>query len=201
MANRDQPPGDPPTTAFPDPFPAYPARPYSPPRPDPDDDPPTDPALAAVTNPYSASYRTFDPFASDAYRPATRWYRTPPAVAALAAIVLAVGAVLLAAVLLLTGVWTVGDGSRPDPSTTPTEHPPAPATTPGTSPPAPPPPPESPPPPPPADAPVNPPQTYAPAPRPPQGTRRNVTTPETRPPDISVRPSHRPAFPGQIGER
>ena len=187
-------------SAFPDPFPAYPAKPYSSQRPEPDDDdPPTDPTMSAVSNPYSAGYRAFDPFAADAYRPAARWYRTPRALAALAAIVLAVGAVLLAAILLLTGTWTVGDDSRQRRSPTQTSLPDTPTTTtPGTSPPAPPPPP---PPPPPPAAPANPQPTYAPAPRPPQDTRRNVTTPETRPPDISVRPTHRPAFPGQAGER
>lgn len=200
------------STAFPDPFPAYPTKPYTskrpppppkPPEPDDEDDPPTDPTMSAVSNPYSAGYRTFDPFAADAYRPTARWYRTPRALAALAAIVLAVGAVLLAAVLLLTGVWTVGGGSGPDSSTTPSLQPITPTTTPGTSPPpAPPPPPEPPPPPPPEAPAANPQQTYwPPQPRSPQGTRRNVTTPETRPPDISVRPTHRPAFPGQPGER
>jgi hypothetical protein len=39
----------------------------------------------------------------------------------------------------------------------------------------------------------------APPPRRPQNDRPNITTPVTRPPDISVRPTHRPAFPDSGG--
>ena len=156
------------TVAYPDPFPALPPEPYPAAGAAPEDtDPPTDPEMPAL----SESWDAFDPFAADAYRPITPWYRKPSALAALAAIVAAVAAR---------------------------------ATTPVTSPP-PPPPPAPPPPPPPAPqnrAPANPGHTYAPVyPRQNDDNRRNVTTPETRPPDISVRPTHRPAFPGQPGEQ
>lgn len=53
-------------------------------------------------------------------------------------------------------------------------------------------------PPPPPPPPPTPTQTYVPY-YPPRQTRTNITTPQTRPPDISVRPTHRTAFPGQPG--
>lgn len=196
---------DGPPVAYPDPFPAYPNGPYQSGRqPAAEyDDPPTDPTFPALS-----SYDDFDPFSLDAFQRPAPWYRKPSAMMALAAIVLAVAAVLVAAFLLLSGRWTVGTGSTTDVS------PPAnsgtvtsePATTPLTSPPPPPPPesPPEPPPPPPGEqnpAPAQPRHTYVPNyPRQPQDNRRHVTTPETRPPDISVRPTHRPAFPGQPGE-
>ena len=201
-------PGDhrtdgPATVAYPDPFPALPPEPYPAAGPAPQDtDPPTDPEMPALSD----SWDAFDPFAADAYRPITPWYRKPSALAALGAIVAAVAAVLIAAFLLLSGKWTVGTGSHTDtsPAPAPDATTSAPATTPLTSPP-PPPPPAPPPPPPPAPqnrAPANPGHTYAPVyPRQNDDNRRNVTTPETRPPDISVRPTHRPAFPGQPGEQ
>ena len=210
------------TIAYPDPFPSLPPEPYPSAHPASaeDTDPPTDPEMPALsdtgdafdppTDPempaLSESSDAFDPFAADAYRPLTPWYRRPSALAALGAIMLAVAAVLIAAFLLLSGKWTVGTGSDTDtsPAPTPDATTSSPATTPLTSPPPPPPPP---PPPLPAEAPqnrapANPGNTYAPVyPRQTQDGRRNVTTPETRPPDISVRPTHRPAFPGQAGEQ
>lgn len=143
----------------------------------------------------------FDPFGPldpRAFEPEVPWYRTSRAVAALGAIGIAVIALLIAAVLLMAGGW--GE-DRPD-STNPASTTTAPSssattTTPRSSalppPPPPPPPPESTPP----SAGT---RTYWPQyPRQSDGDRPNVTTPRTRPPDISVRPSHRPAFPNQPG--
>lgn len=58
--------------------------------------------------------------------------------------------------------------------------------------------PPPPPPPPPTTTSETPTQTYVPY-NPPRQSRPNITTPQTRPPDISVRPTHRPAFPNQPG--
>ncbi len=178
-----------------------------------DSDPPTDPLMS----PFAVS-DVFDAFAIDTYRPESAWYRGRAAMAALVAIGIALTAIVVASALLMSGKWTVGNTPRRNPTpsteTTPTmqttpgaettpsatappepssEVPPAPATTPLTSPP----------PPPPAinPAPARPRNTYAPA-EPPQTQEnpRNITTPQTRPPAISVRPTHRPAFPGQPGE-
>lgn len=55
-----------------------------------------------------------------------------------------------------------------------------------------------PPPPPTTTTSETPEQTYVPY-NPPRQSRTNITTPQTRPPDISVRPTHRPAFPNQPG--
>ncbi len=185
------------TVAYPDPFPAYPPEPYESARSHPPDEsePPTDPHFPAPQVPPG----DFDAFATGTYRPDSPWYRSRTATVALAAIAVAVVAILIASVLLVSGKWTIDETPFTRTSPAPTSSAvPTPTTTPPTSPPAP------PPPPPPAPtenpAPAYPPNTYAPArPRPTEGTRRHVTTPETRPPDISVRPTHRTAFPGQPG--
>lgn len=158
-----------------------------------DDDPPTDPALPAV-----AADEAFDPFAPDAFWfPERPWYRKKQATLALGAIGAAVVAILIAAVLLVS-LDSGSDGS--------TERSPSVTTTPSTTaltssqapepPPPPPPPPETPP-----SAQTQ--STWVPQypqyPRQNGGDRPNVTTPQTRPPQISVRPTHRPAFPNQPG--
>lgn len=193
--------------AFGDPFGPYPERPYpgsvtadDPPAPVPaqsappsdDLDPPTDPALPAVT-----VEEDFDPFAPDAFWfPERPWYRKKQATLALGAIGAGVVAILVAAVLLVALDSDDSGHSKNPPSATVTSTP---STTALTSSQAPEPPP--PPPPPPASPPSEAPQgTWVP--RYPQnggGDRSNVTTPQTRPPQISVRPTHRPAFPNQPG--
>lgn len=197
---------------FPDPFPPLPQQPY---RADDsearesdtdpvipaaefhDADPVTDPAMPVID-----PYDQFDPFAADAYRPELPWYRKSSAVVALAAIAMALAAILVAAVLLVSGRWG-GSGESNTvtsvPSTTGTSQ--APTTTPLTSapPPPPPPPPPAPPPPAPANAPPPAPhQTYYPQ-YPRQNENGPAPRPQTRPPDISVRPTHRTAFPNQPG--
>jgi hypothetical protein len=193
--------------AFPDPFPPLPHEPYRAedsegpdPATDPqlpaaalaDHEPPTDPSMPAVT----AYYNDFDPFAADAYRPEVPWHRRRAAILALAAIGLALVAILVAAVLLVAGQWGTSDEPEnvsPAPSTS--SSPQAPTTTPLTS--APPPPP--PPPPPPSSAPPGAPRnTYYPQ-YPRQTRDAPAPRPQTRPPDISVRPTHRTAFPNQPG--
>lgn len=195
---------------FPDPFPPLPQQPYRADdsegpesNTDPlipaaefhDADPATDPALP-VLDPYD-QFDQFDPFAADAYRPGLPWYRKSSAVVALAAIALALIAILVAAVLLVSGRWggsgkSDTDTVTPIPSTSGTSQ--APTTTPLTS--APPPPP--PPPPPPSEPPPAPHQTYYPQ-YPRQNENGPAPRPQTRPPDISVRPTHRTAFPNQPG--
>jgi hypothetical protein len=161
--------------------------------PDYDDDPPTDPTLHAV----SAQY---DPFAPDAFHYELPWYRKRSAVIAMAAIAVAVIAILVAAVLLVAGSWDGTDTPDKGTTSTPATTSSTPTTTPleATEPPPPPLPPPPPPPPPPAPADTG--GGYYP--QYPRGnqSRPNVTTPETRGPNIVVRPSHRPAFPGQPGE-
>lgn len=192
--------------SFGDPFGPYPEEPYpgaGPSVPEPADvadtvhgediDPPTDPNMPEVT-----LEEGFDPFAPEAFWfPERPWYRKRQATLALGAIGAAVVAIVVAAVLLAS--LDSGDSERSD------DGPPATATTPATTaqtssqpsqePPPPPPPPETPP-----SAETQ--STWAPRyPQYPQngGDRPNVTTPQTRPPQISVRPTHRPAFPGQPG--
>ncbi|MCX2933867.1 hypothetical protein ORI20_26705 [Mycobacterium sp. CVI_P3] len=196
---------------FGDPFGPYPEEPYpgsvlaaeapteAPPKSattsrDDDQDPPTDPALPAVV-----LEEGFDPFAPDAFWfPERPWYRKKQATLAMGAIGAAVVAIVVAAVLLASLDGGDDGRSKNNPSATTS----APTTTALTSsrppepPPPPPPPPESPP-----SAQTQ--GTWAPRyPQYPQnnGGRPHVTTPQTRPPQISVRPSHRPAFPGQPGE-
>ena len=181
--------------AYGDPFGPYPEEPYpgsGPSAQPPDDlDPPTDPALPAVV-----VEEGFDPFAPDAFWfPERPWYRKKQATLAMGAIGAGVVAILVAAVLLVSLDSGDSEHSKNTPSATVTS---APTTTAGTSsqpsepPPPPPPPPESPPPAPPQST------WYPQYPRS-DGDRPNVTTPQTRPPQISVRPTHRPAFPGQPG--
>jgi hypothetical protein len=200
-----------PPIPFPDPFGPYPDKPYpgvttaaGAPRPPAtngsgaapvdDADPPTDPAMAPV-----AFDDGFDPFAADAFWfPERPWYRKQSATIAFAAIGAAVVAMLVAAVLLVSRDSGESGGSTDTTTSTPVTS--APSTTPLTSSPPPelpPPPPESPP------ASAQPRGTWAPQyPQyPPQNgsDRPNITTPQTRPPQISVRPTHRPAFPNQPG--
>jgi hypothetical protein len=181
------------TVAYPDPFPAYPPEPYGSARPRvPDEsEPPTDPEFPAL----DTSPEDFDPFTVGTYRPDSRWYHSRTATIALATIGVAVVAILIASVLLVSGKWTIGETPPTHTSPEPTSSAAPTATTPLTSPP-----PPLPPPPTESPAPAYPQDTYAPVyPRRTEDTRRNVTTPETRPPDISVRPTHRTAFPGQPG--
>ncbi|TGD89200.1 hypothetical protein BayCH28_07520 [Mycolicibacterium sp. CH28] len=192
---------------FGDPFGPYPHQPYPGsvssddlPAPDPstgsagssadDSDPPTDPALPVLT-----AEEGFDPFAPNAFWfPERPWYRKKEATLAIGAIGAAVVAIVVAAVLLVS---LGSDDSEPaTPSTTATTTPSTtPLTSSAVSPPPPPPPPETPP-----SAQT---QTWVPQypqyPRQNGGERPNVTTPQTRPPQISVRPTHRPAFPNQSG--
>ncbi|MFN8032822.1 MAG: hypothetical protein U0Q47_05890 [Mycobacterium sp.] len=204
-----------PSIPFPDPFGPYPDEPYpgaattseSPRRvngsgaaPVDDADPPTDPAMAPVTFDDG-----FDPFAADAFWfPERPWYRKRPATIALTAIGIAVAAMLVAVVLLVALDSGEDTGGTTDTTSTPATT--AASSTPQRSSPPPEPPPP-PPPPPPSEGPPPPAQpgaTWVPQypQSPPQnggGGRPNVTTPQTRPPQISVRPSHRPAFPNQPG--
>ena len=201
-----------PSIPFPDPFGPYPDKPYpgvtaaETPRPAAannsgvapiDDDPPTDPGMAPV-----ALDDGFDPFAADAFWfPERPWYRKSSATIAFAAIGAAVVAMVVAAALLVSRDSGESGGSTDATTSTPVST--APSTTPLTSspppeaPPPPPPPPESPP------ASAQPRGTWAPQypqnPAPNGGDRPNITTPQTRPPQISVRPTHRPAFPNQTG--
>jgi hypothetical protein len=203
-----------PSIPFPDPFGPYPDKPSpgvttaaeaplpaatngSGAAPVDDADPPTDPGMAPV-----AFDDGFDPFAADAFWfPERPWYRKSSATIAFVAIGVAVVAMVVAAVLLVSR--NSGESGRSTDTTTAPPVSSAPSTTPLTSSP----PPEAPPPPPP-------PPPESPPPPPPQGTwapqypqypsqngagRPNVTTPQTRPPQISVRPTHRPAFPNQAG--
>ncbi|MGY4710937.1 hypothetical protein ACXDF8_15470 [Mycolicibacterium sp. CBM1] len=195
--------------AFGDPFGPYPQQPYpglapsadspvsaanaSTAGPNDDSEPPTDPALPVV-----AVEEGFDPFAPDAFWfPERPWYRKKQATLALGAIGAAVVAILIAVVLLVALNSDDSDDAT-TPSTTRTT---APSTTALTSSQAPEPPP--PPPPPPETPPSAQTQTWVPQypqyPRQNGGDRPNVTTPQTRPPQISVRPTHRPAFPNQPG--
>ncbi len=181
---------------FGDPFGPYPQQPYpgSAPAggtPDSDDvDPPTDPALPVFAE------EGFDPFAPDAFWfPERPWYRKKQATLAIGAIGAGVVAIVVAAVLLVALDTDDAGPAKTTPSTT--VAPPTTTTTssqPPEPPPPPPPPPESPPP-------EQPQGTWAPRyPQNPQsGGRPHVTTPQTRPPQISVRPTHRPAFPNQPG--
>jgi hypothetical protein len=182
---------------FGDPFGPYPEQPYpgsSPVAdtpPDDDTDPPTDPALPVVT-----ADDGFDPFAPDAFWfPERPWYRKKQATLALTAIGVAGVAILVAAVLLVA----LDSDDAEQSTTTPSTSTSSPTTTALTSsqppepPPPPPPPPESPPPAPPQGT------WYPRYPQQNDGGRPNVTTPQTRPPQISVRPTHRPAFPNQPG--
>ena len=141
----------------------------------------------------------FDPFAPDAFWfPERPWYRKKQATLAMGAIGAAVVAIVVAAVLLVSLDSGDSGRSKDTPSATVTS---APTTTGLTSSPSPEPPP--PPPPPPETPPSAQPQsTWAPHIRNIRtngGDRPNVTTPQTRPPQISVRPTHRPAFPSQPG--
>lgn len=199
-----------PSIPFPDPFGPYPDEPYpgsarvaeAPPPPagtdlGPADDgePPTDPAMAPVRFDDG-----FDPFAADAFWfPERPWYRKRSATVALAAIGAAFVAILVAAVLLVARESEETPGHSGTTSTTPATT--APSTTPLTSSPSPEPPPPPPPPPSESAPPAQPGPTWVP--RYPQNgggaDRPNVTTPQTRPPQISVRPTHRPAFPNQSG--
>ena len=196
--------GSAPSIPFPDPFGPYPDEPYpggaaasEAPQPPYDADPPTDPGMAPVSFDDG-----FDPFAANAFWfPERPWYRKSSATAAFVAIGVAVVAMLVAAVLLVSR----DSGESRAPPTPPRRRRRAPrrrrhrstSSPPPEAPPPPPPPPESPPPP------EQPGSTWAPQyPRNPAqngGDRPNVTTPQTRPPQISVRPSHRPAFPNQPG--
>ena len=204
--------GNAPSIPFPDPFGPYPDQPYpggtpaseAPQQPNDagavpvdDGDPPTDPGMAPVTFDDG-----FDPFAANAFWfPERPWYRKSSATAAFVAIGVAVVAMLVAAVLLVSR--DSGESGGPTDATTSPPESTAPSTTPLASSP----PPEAPPPPPPPPESPPPPEqsggTWAPQyPRNPSqngGDRPNVTTPQTRPPQISVRPSHRPAFPNQPG--
>jgi len=198
-----------PATPFPDPFGPYPDEPYQAYPSDTTDtrngtaaafagniEPETDPAIPVIGASDWLPDVGFDPFAPDAFRlPQKPWYRKKSATIALGAIGFAVLAIIVSAVLLAT--LDSGGGSEPSDNDTPTTVTTAPTTTPLTSAPEPPPPP--PPPPPSAEtrSTWQPQYTY---PRQPQNTRPHVTTPQTRGPDISVRPTHRPAFPGQPGE-
>ncbi|GAA2775688.1 MULTISPECIES: hypothetical protein [Mycolicibacterium] len=183
---------------FGDPFGPYPEQPYpgsahAEDTPASDDvDPPTDPALPVLT-----ADEGFDPFAPDAFWfPERPWYRKKQATLAIGAIGAGVVAILVAAVLLVALDSDDSGHSKTTPSATTTS---APTTTALTSspppelPPPPPPPPESPPPAPPQGT------WYPRYPQQNDGGRPNVTTPQTRPPQISVRPTHRPAFPNQPG--
>jgi hypothetical protein len=194
-----------PPIPFPDPFGPYPDQPYpgvtaaadAGATPVDDADPPTNPAMAPL-----ALDDGFDPFAADAFWfPERPWYRKSSATVAFVAIGIAVVAMVVAGVLLVSR-----DSDESGDSTDTTTSKPmtsAPATTrpssspPPEAPPPPPPPPESPP------ASAQPRGTWAPQypqnPRQNGGDRPNVTTPQTRPPQISVRPTHRPAFPNQSG--
>jgi hypothetical protein len=202
-----------PSIPFPDPFGPYPDKPYPgvttaaevpPPAendvgaaPVDDADPPTDPGMAPV-----ALDDSFDPFAADAFWfPERPWYRKSSATVAFVAIGVAVVAMLVAAVLLVSRDSGESGGSTDATTSTPVTSAPS-TTTPLSSSP----PPEAPPPPPPPEsppAPAEPQGTWVPQyPQNPQqngGDRPNVTTPQTRPPQISVRPTHRPAFPNQPG--
>jgi hypothetical protein len=161
-------------------------------------DPPTDPALPAL-----AGEEGFDPFAPDAFWfPERPWYRKKQATLALGAIGVAAVAMLVAAVLLASP----DSGDSGHSNTTPSATTPSAPTTTDLSSSQPQPQPQPPPPPPPPPSPSLPSAqtqgTWAPQyPQYPQsgGDRPNVTTPQTRPPQISVRPTHRPAFPGQPG--
>ena len=195
-------------SSFGDPFGPYPDEPYpgSCRRPEApatrrddragndDLDPPTDPALPAV-----AVEEGFDPFAPDAFWfPERPWYRKKQATLAIGAIGAAVVAMLVAAVLLVSLDSDDSGRSTNTPSATVTSTP----TTTGLTSSQPPEPPPPPPPPPETPPSAQTQSTWAPQyPQYPQngGDRPNVTTPQTRPPQISVRPSHRPAFPGQPG--
>ena len=182
---------------FGDPFGPYPDQPYpgsagvAATPPDGDIDPPTDPAMPVVT-----ADDGFDPFAPDAFWfPERPWYRKKQATLAFAAIGVAGVAIVVAAVLLVA----LGSGDPGPSNTKPSMTTTSPTTTALTSsrPPEPPPPP----PPPPESPPPAPPQAtwYPRYPQQNDGGRPNVTTPQTRPPQISVRPTHRPAFPNQPG--
>jgi hypothetical protein len=190
--------------AFGDPFGPYPEEPYpgsmlpvegpangAAASHDDHPDPPTDPALPVVD-----LDEGFDPFAPDAFWfPERPWYRKKQATLAMGAIGAAVVAILVAAVLLVSLDSGDTDRSTNTPSATVTSEP---STTGSTSSP----PPELPPPPPPPETPAQTQNTWVPQyPQYPRGSsdRPNVTTPQTRPPQISVRPTHRPAFPGQPG--
>ncbi len=202
-----------PSIPFPDPFGPYPDKPYpgvtaaaeGPPpaendvvaAPVDDADPPTNPGMAPV-----ALDDGFDPFAADAFWfPERPWYRKSSATVAFVAIGVAVVAMVVAAVLLVSRDSGESGGSTDATTSTPVSS--APSTAPLSSSP----PPEAPPPPPPP--PESPPASAQPrgtwVPQYPQypshngADRPNVTTPQTRPPQISVRPTHRPAFPNQPG--
>ncbi|WP_445168276.1 hypothetical protein ACTXG7_02460 [Mycolicibacterium sp. Dal123E01] len=175
--------------SFGDPFGPYPEQPY--PGFGDDLDPPTDPNLPVV-----GADEGFDPFAANAFWfPERPWYRKKQATLAMGAIGVAVVAILVAAVLLAS----VDDDDSGHTKDTPSAVTTPPTTTALTSsqPPEPPPPP---PPPPPETPPEQPQSTWYPQyPQRSDGDRPNVTTPQTRPPQISVRPTHRPAFPNQPG--
>jgi hypothetical protein len=154
-------------------------------------DPPTDPSLPVLTADVG-----FYPFAPDAFWfPERPWYRKKQATLALAAIGAGVVAILVAAVLLVALDSDDSGNNKTTPSSTVTTPPTTTALTSSQ-------PPEPPPPPPPPESPPPAPPQGTWAPRYPQqngGDRPNVTTPQTRPPQISVRPTHRPAFPNQPG--
>ena len=207
-----------PPIPFPDPFGPYPDEPYpgvtaagaaQPPATNDvgaaaahDADPATDPGMAPV-----AFDDGFDPFAADAFwLPQRPWYRKSSATVAFAAIGVAVVAIVVAAVLLASR--DSGESGRSTDATTSTPVSSAPSTTPLTSSPPPeaPPPPSPPPPESPPESPLEsaqPRDTWTPQnpqnPAPSSADRPNITTPQTRPPQISVRPTHRPAFPNQPG--
>jgi hypothetical protein len=179
-----------------DPFGPYPEQPYpgsvASAEAQADPDPPTDPALPAIT-----IDEGFDPFAPDAFWfPERPWYRKKQATLAMGAIGAAVVAIVVAAVLLVS--LDSGDSGRPDnnPSATVTSEPTTTGLTSSQAPESPP-----PPPPPPLETPPSAETQGTWRPQYPQngGERPNVTTPQTRPPQISVRPTHRPAFPNQTG--
>ncbi|MBB3748088.1 hypothetical protein FHT44_000549 [Mycolicibacterium sp. BK634] len=192
--------------AFGDPFGPYPEQPYPgsarSEEPGPTDgaavahgddlDPPTDPELPAIV-----LDEGFDPFAPDAFWfPERPWYRKKQATLAMGAIGAAIVAIVVAAVLLVSLGSGDSEPSTNTPSATVTSEPTTTALT-SSQPPEPP-----PPPPPPPETPAQTQNTWYPQyPQYPRngGDRPNVTTPQTRPPQISVRPSHRPAFPGQPG--
>lgn len=171
-----------------------------------DPDPATDPDLWRGSTPpdpaaWTPAAANPDPWGTDiglstAVRSSrSSWSPNRRTTPILAVVLVALLALIASIVILMTREPASRENPVPAPSTSPT------TTTPMTMTSAPPRPPAPPPPPPseePSPAQPNYSRTYYP--RSPTPARPNVTTPQTRGPDISVRPSHRPAFPGQPGE-
>ncbi|MBS1693144.1 MAG: hypothetical protein JST91_13090 [Actinobacteria bacterium] len=154
---------------------------------------PPDPAAWTPTATDPGPWGTDIGFATTVRSPRPSWSPSRRTMAILAVVLVSLLALITAIVVILMA-REPAEPDNPAPATTTPTSPTTTTTVTSTPPP--------PPPPPPSEAPPAAQPSYSRTyyPRTPTSDRPNVTTPQTRGPDISVRPTHRPAFPGQPGE-